>query len=337
MNTLEILTLLQILFQSTSLRCPTLPHKHHHSSQSFRRQTSAAGGGGGGVGRSGDGMSAHKNWHLVNDAQCGSSLADRIIGGVNATLGEYPWLARIGYVNPESPGAVPVYRCGGTLVNRDYVLTAAHCVTNLPGTLTIGSIRLGDYNINTDPDCTEDLCADHVKDFTPAQVLVHKHYGSPPNRNDIALIKLNQSVEYTKWIVPICLPFGDLMKKNLTDVVAEVAGWGFYDMSIPTGSVVLQTVKLPIITTYRCGRAFRQMSLNESQQLCVGGEVGKDSCNGDSGGPLMRVEAVDGPPRYYLLGIVSFGARFCGLTTAPAVYTRITAYIHWILNNIRDV
>lgn len=69
--------------------------------------------------------------------------------------------------------------------------------------------------------------------------------------------------------------------------------------------------------------------------MCVGGKIGYDSCTGDSGGPLMKVEAVDGPPKYYLIGIVSFGSKQCGKFAIPAVYTQVSQYLTWILNHLK--
>ena len=69
--------------------------------------------------------------------------------------------------------------------------------------------------------------------------------------------------------------------------------------------------------------------------MCVGGKTGQDSCGGDSGGPLMKVEALDGPPRYYLIGVVSFGAKHCGESATPAVYTKISDYLSWILDHVQ--
>lgn len=65
--------------------------------------------------------------------------------------------------------------------------------------------------------------------------------------------------------------------------------------------------------------------------MCVGGKKGYDSCGGDSGGPLMKV-GVETTPKYYIIGIVSFGSKNCGIK--PAVYTKITTYMHWILDNL---
>lgn len=70
--------------------------------------------------------------------------------------------------------------------------------------------------------------------------------------------------------------------------------------------------------------------------MCAGGKVGKDSCSGDSGGPLMKVLSDDTlGPRYYLIGIVSFGSKMCGKKNLPGVYTRMSTYIPWLLRHIK--
>lgn len=123
--------------------------------------------------------------------------------------------------------------------------------------------------------------------------------------------------------------------KNTVGSMAEVAGWGVYDLKVPTGSRILQTVKLPVVERQLCSEAFKRHAYIDDDQLCVGGVVGQDSCGGDSGGPLMKVDVVEEQsPRYYIFGIVSFGAKHCGATTMPAVYTKVASYIYWILDNI---
>lgn len=59
-----------------------------------------------------------------------------------------------------------------------------------------------------------------------------------------------------------------------------------------------------------------------------------DSCAGDSGGPLQKVENSENGPRYFLFGVVSFGVEECGSKGVPAVYTRVTAYMEWILDSL---
>ncbi|XP_021941628.1 serine protease easter-like isoform X1 [Zootermopsis nevadensis] len=275
----------------------------------------------------------HPHWNLFEHEKCGLSQADRIIGGRDAALGAYPWIARIGYTYNMSQK--PVFRCGAVLVSKRYIVTAAHCVTNLPNRVRVGVIRLGEHNTNTNPDCEDDVCADPHQDFFPKEVIVHKDYGKPRFKNDISLIRLDRQVAFSSYVMPICMIHGVLLTKSYVSESSEVAGWGIYDIDNPKPSVLLQTVKLPVVKNEKCEDAFKFHAKIGRTQMCVGGEVGYDSCGGDSGGPLMKVETLDGSPRYYLLGVVSFGARKCGATAMPGVYTRISEYMNWIMDNMQ--
>lgn len=70
-------------------------------------------------------------------------------------------------------------------------------------------------------------------------------------------------------------------------------------------------------------------------QICAGGSDGKDSCRGDSGGPLMLIERQYMKENYVAVGIVSFGLG-CGIRGIPAVYTRVSSYVQWIVDNIES-
>ncbi|XP_012265988.2 uncharacterized protein LOC105691829 [Athalia rosae] len=285
--------------------------------------------------------SDHPGWSLLNHERCGVSNTDRIIGGRNASLGAYPWIARIGYASvDEDAGNATAkerhleYKCGGTLINQFYVVTAAHCVINLPPKYRVAGIRLGEHNTETNPDCEGGYCGDPVQDVAPERVIVHKGYDNPRFSNDIALVRLSSPIRFNDLVGPICMIRGTLLGKNYVGETAEVAGWGIYDIHSQKTSKILQTVKLPLVDLERCKRAFRFRAQIGHEQLCGGGILGEDSCAGDSGGPVMKVEALDGPPRYYLIGVVSFGVMHCGESTTPAVYTKMSEYASWILENI---
>lgn len=279
-------------------------------------------------------ITRHPHWNLLEHLECGITLADRIIGGSNATLGQYPWLARIGYVEDYRYQYV-VYKCAGALINKFYVVTAAHCVYKLPKKAYIAVVRLGEHNTATTIDCEAGVCAAPVQDFRPIQVLVHRNYNKPAFKNDIALIRLSRPAVFNGWVQPICFPYGEQLMKTYKGSNAEVAGWGVYNVSYPVSSEVLRFVRLPVIDNELCQSYFESYADIGQTQLCAGGITGKDSCGGDSGSPLVKVEVNShDTPRYYILGFVSFGVKKCGATHMPGVYTRIASYAIWILNNI---
>jgi len=105
--------------------------------------------------------------------------------------------------------------------------------------------------------------------------------------------------------------------------------------TVKPSSVKLQ-VWLPVVSGEDCGRVYgeKRVSIGEGQ-LCAGGIEGKDSCVGDSGGPLMSTGiSRDGRTRYFVAGVVSFGPEGCGTKDWPGVYTRVSHYTDWILNQL---
>ncbi|XP_069688617.1 uncharacterized protein [Periplaneta americana] len=139
-------------------------------------------------------------------------------------------------------------------------------------------------------------------------------------------------IGYTPYVSPICLPFDSLRNKTYTGLVSLVAGWGATDIGTTGSNQILQWVEVKVIPSVTCAKAYaeRTGTMLGPGQICAGGARGQDSCEGDSGGPLMRGEL----QRYYLLGLVSFGAKRCGSENLPGVYTEIPTYLDWILDNI---
>ncbi|XP_057380414.1 serine protease filzig-like [Daphnia carinata] len=240
----------------------------------------------------------------------------RIVGGRRSDYGRWPWQVLI----RESTwfGIFSKNKCGGVLISDRHVLTAAHCQPGFLGSLLV---VLGEFDLTG-----------HSEPNTPMEknvkrVVVHRDYVERTFENDLAILELDSPVEFKPYIVPICLPStsdGDFVGKK-----AEVTGWGKLSHNGPTPGVLYE-VDVPIISNPECHDMFKKAGHEKrilDSFVCAGYSEGKkDSCEGDSGGPLMY-ERDDG--RWSLVGTVSHGIR-CAYPNMPGVYMRMTYYRPWI-------
>lgn len=248
----------------------------------------------------------------------------RIVGGHESVIGAWPWLAAL-YLTRRG---IKTAECGGALVTAKHVITAAHCTVNSRRGTTFDAsqitIRLGDHDLESDED-----------GLTPVEVQVsniikHRNFVLRTFQNDIAILELVSSVKFQKYIAPLCLPYGVFQGDNLAGRNAFVAGWGTTSFDGPASSKLLE-VQLRIWQNSDCADVFRRDVPITSVNLCAG-DGDKDACRGDSGGPLM-LPHTDG--RFYMVGIVSFGKK-CAEPGIPGVYTRTTAFLDWIADNIKS-
>ncbi|RZF45061.1 hypothetical protein LSTR_LSTR002022 [Laodelphax striatellus] len=174
----------------------------------------------------------HKNWHLLNnDGYCGVSHNQRIIGGVDAGLGKYPWIVRLGFIYEE--GDV-LLKCAGSIVNEKYVLTANHCFQ--PND-ELGFVRAGEYDERTNPDCEDDVCAPEYIDFNVEKIINHKEYRDGVSFvNDITLIRIEGEFEFDGWYILICM---NIVPKSIED------------MKIPLVKLAGMEISPHILTTKR--------------------------------------------------------------------------------------
>lgn len=94
---------------------------------------------------------------------------------------------------------------------------------------------------------------------------------------------------------------------------------------------MLLRVSLPLVSNARCAEVYKKNNVViTANQICAGGSNGRDSCAGDSGGPLMSLDNV----KMVQFGIVSFGPKPCAIQGSPGVYTKVQAYMDWILDNM---
>ncbi|KAJ8925737.1 hypothetical protein NQ315_009585 [Exocentrus adspersus] len=280
----------------------------------------------------------HENLKYLPE-ECGlmESPNDKITGGENATLKEFPWMALLLYRKGER--LVP--NCGGSILNENYILTAAHCVVDTPSPFV--GIRVGEYSLLSEKDCVKDKqkqqeqCLPPVQHLIPIRIITHPDYSSDSNVNDIALIKVTK-MNFADNVQPICLPtHQEILNQEFSYGV--VTGWGYLDPLNSKTVDVLQKINLKRQNMTVCTSAYKmaprkKVSDNSYNRLCIGGEIGKDSCGGDSGGPFQTVADFNDEERYIQRGIVSIGHIECGKTGFPAIYTNVEYYMKWILDNI---
>ncbi|KAL9703849.1 hypothetical protein quinque_007367 [Culex quinquefasciatus] len=264
-------------------------------------------------------------------SDCGLAPPERIVGGHETTLGEFPWMALLMYRDTRREIQLS---CAATLINSRYLVTAAHCIKQVPAELTLSGVRLGEHDITNkeERDCDQQGCADVPVEVGIEKVIVHEQYNATERGqyNDIALIRLDRDVGFSDYIDPVCLPVEDSVRKmDHTGMKAVAAGWGYTETD--QRSNVKLKVTLDVLDHKKCVDVYRssRVALRDTQ-LCAGGKEGKDTCRGDSGGPLMR--SVDG--NYYLIGVISWGAAQCGTKGIPALYTNVAMFVDWIENHL---
>jgi len=290
-----------------------------------------------------------------NEGTCGEYLGvGFIIGGVITKRGELPYQAVLGYKGRR--GKVK-YNCGGTMINRRYVITAAHCQHKRIPRLQIAEVVLGEWDLEHDPDCTGDKggCKPGTPfkkaqrfDVTSKDVKVHEDWDLNKvvnNGDDIALIRLPRLAttyleDFDEIVGPVCIGWDRTIQ--VPDTKFVVSGWGrtnndAYDRGdigvSGAHSAILQKLDVPRIPLEQCKAKFPIFKDLSEKQICAGGTKGKDSCSGDSGGPLVAQGPGDFKKPKYLIGVVSFGTKKCG-QGYPGVYTSIEYYLPWILANM---
>uniref|UniRef100_A0A182PZZ7 CLIP domain-containing serine protease n=1 Tax=Anopheles farauti TaxID=69004 RepID=A0A182PZZ7_9DIPT len=258
-----------------------------------------------------------------------SRLTFHIIDGEEASDGEFPFMAALGYPTEDEAQNVS-YRCGASLISPNFLLTAAHCIptADRPTVAILGTNNLAPGNHGV-------VVA--IKAFFP-----HPEYRTNRNYHDIALIQLERPIENEPDVNPICLydDPNDLPK----DTVLTAEGYGIIDLDRNDRSNQLMKVNLTTVPWQTCNQTFADSNLLKNNrklprgivatQYCVTGrenedtKVVGDTCQGDSGGPLQILD--DG--KYKLVGVTSFG-NGCGSST-PSVSSRVAAYIDWIENTV---
>ncbi|KAG7163347.1 Trypsin-like 1 [Homarus americanus] len=223
----------------------------------------------------------------------------RVIGGFYANLNEYPWQVALVYKNK--------FFCGGSLISDRHILTASHCVF---GSFSRGldklRVSLGDHDLATRNE-TKNIVS-KVK-----TIHWHLHYNPHSTVNDIAVIELENPVDFSYSVSAVKLPTD--LTERYEKANATITGWGRYTSKSKTTSTIMKEHTAPLVNTTLCVQAWNKFpGINASyiNHVCLNVTMGTP-CH---------------------IGVVSFGFPLCTNVGLPAVFTRVTHYKSWIDMNL---
>ncbi|EEZ97698.1 trypsin-3 [Tribolium castaneum] len=231
---------------------------------------------------------------------------DRIVGGVPINIEDAPYQVGVYYYND-------IIFCGGSIITRYHVLTAAHCTYDQKSV----QFKPSSLRIRAGSPYAFGLGEVHKV----AKIVPHPYYDSRTMNNDIAIFKFEIGLTFGPNIAAIRLPSLDFVVKTNQDV--RVSGWGLLrEESIkPTQ---LQAVTVQVISRTDCEAVY---SISSSM-FCAGVPKGyKDACHGDSGGPAVI--------NNILAGVVSWGIG-CARPSQPGVYTDVVSHLGFIYHGLHS-
>ncbi|KAL7393069.1 hypothetical protein ABVT39_006099 [Epinephelus coioides] len=221
---------------------------------------------------------------------------DKIVGGYECTPHSQPHQVSLnsGY-----------HFCGGSLVNENWVVSAAHCSKSRI------EVRLGEHHIRN---------TEGTEQFIKASLVIeHPDFSRYTLQNDVMLVKLSTPATLNSYVWPVALPTSCAPAGTM----CKVSGWG-NTMSSTADSNRLQCLDIPILSDEDCERSYPGMI--DYTMFCAGYlEGGKDSCQGDSGGPVV----CNGE----LQGVVSWGYG-CAEKDHPGVYSKVCVQTDWLLETM---
>ena len=240
------------------------------------------------------------------------ALTPRIIGGNLADRKRYPYYTFIKTTYSYFGKSYSAF-CGGTLIAKDVVLTAAHCATPDDALSTVSGFE-------TWVNATSYDYSPYEFYRVPNNYFVHPDYDPDTVDNDLALLILTQPVTG--------VPLIQLNRDASVPVAGETlmaVGLGINDVNQQTLPDYLLEVALDTLSFGDCLSKYGDIT--DEYHVCAGGVEGKDTCQGDSGGPLFHLGTT--AAQDVQMGLTSFG-KGCGLAGFPTVYTRVSTYLEWI-------
>ncbi|XP_069662650.1 chymotrypsin-like elastase family member 1 [Haliaeetus albicilla] len=236
----------------------------------------------------------------------------RVVGGTEARAHSWPSQISLQYYSNGNWH----HTCGGSLIQRNWVMTAAHCVDSNRNFRVVA----GDHNIYRS-DGSEQV-------FSVSKIIIHPYWKTNnfAGGYDIALLRLSSYATLNSYVQLAVLPAeGSILRNNYP---CYVTGWGRTSHNGQLSSVLLQAY-LPVVDYQICSSSSYWGSSVKTTMVCAGGDGVHSGCKGDSGGPLNC--EVNG--QYQVHGVTSFIYKYdCNTKYKPTVFTRVSAYISWMRN-----
>jgi hypothetical protein len=237
----------------------------------------------------------------------------RIVGGTEAAPGAWP--SQVALVFSDTADNFQAQFCGGTLIARNWVLTAGHCVYDdgfTPATSEI-EVLVG----------TQDLTSGGTR-IAVKEFRIHPAWLALDGRNDLALLRLDHPA-------PVGIPFQPITAQGVSPgggTAVTTTGWGTTAFGTPNYATKLRQVTVNVSTAAACQAGYG--SFYQQATMVCAAAPGKDSCQGDSGGPLVENRG----GTWIQVGVVSTGEG-CATPGFPGIYTRVAAFSNWIKQQIR--
>ncbi|KAL2096546.1 hypothetical protein ACEWY4_008694 [Coilia grayii] len=241
---------------------------------------------------------------------CGTrtSKSQRIVGGQVAAQGAWPWHVFL-------RDKMQRVRCGGAIIAPYWILTAAQCVQSVP--------EPSDWSVYVD--FYNDL-------FSIAKEVAHiipfPKYNNKTQNNDIALMKLQEPLQVSDSLRPICLPNVDM--DFTPSQPCWILGFGRTSEGGATSSNLMEA-QVSLIDTAQCNSSGVYNGKISDSMICAGRLAGGvDRCEGDTGGPLMAEK----DSLWWLIGDISWG-QGCGRVNKPGVYGNVAHFLEWIYTQMK--
>ncbi|XP_031633643.1 trypsin-3-like [Contarinia nasturtii] len=224
----------------------------------------------------------------------------RILGGFETAIEGMPWQVSLIWYS--------YFRCGGSIIGQNWVISAAHCTSGSSSDLF--GVRVGS-SMQTGGKLVK------IK-----RIINHEQYKFPDY--DFSLLELVEPLIFTASVQPIALPSGDLRIKDGTLLL--ISGWGRTHIG-GTPTEKIRASYVPMVSQNECIQLYGPFITD--RMICAGyKDGGVGVCQGDSGGPLsLRINDVP-----VLIGLSSFVFE-CGSPKVSSIFSRVTSVRPWIKYN----